>query len=183
MKPTPASLYTVIACASSLLHFGPAAAQDKMSSPLDQLSAFLGEGTCTATIMAMGKSPQKVTSGKLHGEKTLGDQWILVRFDEAMGSSSPKPYHVIQYFGYDQKAGHLVDVVLDNSGESYGAGSSSGWQGDAITFENTDFTSGSHALFRDVFTRRGANMISHAGYERDKSGKWIKTDEETCNKM
>ena len=75
-----------------------------------------------------------------------------------------------------------MDVLLDNSGESYSAGSSSGWQGDVITFENTDFTGGSHPLFRDVFTRRGGLVVSHTGYERDKNGKWIKTDHELCKR-
>lgn len=181
MKLIPPILCIALACAAPLLGHGRAAAQNMPASQLDQLSGFLGDGTCTAKIMAMGKSPEKVASGRLHGEMTLGDRWIVVRFDETATAASPKPYHVAQYFGYDVKAGHFVDVVLDNSGGSYGAGTSNGWQGDSITFENTDFTSGSHALFRDVFTRHGAQVVSHAGYERDKQGKWIKADEETCN--
>jgi hypothetical protein len=183
MKPISSTLYAAIACASSLLYLGPAAAADTAASQLDQLNALLlgGDGTCTAKIMAMGKSPEKVTSGTFHGEKTLGDRWIVIRFDETTNSANSKPYHVIQYFGYDRKAGRFVDVVLDNSGESYGAGSSSGWQGDAITFENTDSTMGSHSLFRDVFMR-GANVVSHTGYMRDKSGKWVKTDQEICKR-
>jgi hypothetical protein len=181
MKPMHTTLYAAIACASSLLFIAPAGAQNKMSSQLDKLNGFVGDGTCTAKIMAMGKSPEKVASGKLHGEKTLGDRWIVVRFDETATATSPKPYHVAQYFTYDAKASHFVDVLFDNSGASYGAGTSDGWQGASITFENTDFTNGSHALSRDVFTRHGAHVVSHAGYLRDKQGKWIKTDEETCN--
>ena len=108
----------------------------------------------------------------------------MIRYDEETSSSNSRPYHVTQYFGYDVKAGHFVDVLLDNSGQSYSTGTSSGWQGDAITFENTDSTGGgSHPLFRDVFTRHGPNEISHTGYEQNKSGKWIKTDEEVCKRM
>jgi hypothetical protein len=33
-----------------------------------------------------------------------------------------------------------------------------------------------------VFTRRGAEVVSHTGYGRDKNGKWTKTDQETCNR-
>ncbi|MDE2264228.1 MAG: DUF1579 family protein [Gammaproteobacteria bacterium] len=181
MKPTPLTLYATIACASSLMCLGPAGAQDETSSQLEQLSGFLGDGTCTGKLLAT-KSPH-TTSGKFHGEKTLDGHWVVIRYDGQATSSDSKPYHVAQYFSYDPKAGHFVDVLLDNSGESYSAGSSSGWQGDAITFENTDFTSGHHPLFRDVFTRHSALVVSHTGYERDKHGKWIKTDEEMCSRM
>jgi len=34
-----------------------------------------------------------------------------------------------------------------------------------------------------VFTRYSADRISHTGYERDKSGKWVKTDQEMCKRM
>jgi hypothetical protein len=180
MKSTSSILCIAVACAAPLLGLRQAQAQDAMPSQMDQLSTFLGEGTCTGNLMI--KSGH-ATSAKYHSEKTLGDHWIVVRYDEETTSSNSRPYHVAQYFSYDAKAGHFVDVLLDNSGASYGAGSSSGWQGDAITFENTDFTSGSHPLYRDVFTRRSANVISHAGYQRDKSGKWVKTDEEVCKRM
>jgi hypothetical protein len=181
MKPTSFALYAAIACASSLLYPGQAGAQDKMPSPLGQLSGFLGDGTCTGNLLA-AKSP-RATSAKYHSEKTLGDHWIVVRYDEGVTPSNSRPYHLAQYLGYDAKAGHFVDVLLDNSGGSYAAGTSSGWRGDVLTFENTDFTSGTHPLFRDVFTRRGGLVVSHTGYERDKNGKWTKTDHEICKRM
>jgi hypothetical protein len=180
MKPTPSALCAAIACASSLLGLGTARAQDTLPRQLDQLSGFLGNGICTGKLLA-SQSPHP-TSGRFHGEKTLGANWVVVRYDEDTTASPSKPYHVIQYFGYDPKAGRLVDVVLDNSGHSYGTGTSSGWQGDVITFENMDATGGNQQLFRDVFTRHGAKMLSHAGYWRDEHGKWIKADEEVCRK-
>jgi hypothetical protein len=181
MKPTTATLYAAVACASSLLYLGPAGAQDPTSSQMDQLSGFIGDGTCTGNVLA-AKTPH-ATRATLHGEKTLDGHWVVIRYDGQATSSDAKPYHVAQYLGYDAKAGHFVDVLLDNSGGSYAAGTSRGWRGDVLTFENTDFTSGSHPLFRDVFTRRGGLVISHTGYERDKNGKWIKTDHEICKRM
>lgn len=180
MKPTSSALYAAIACTSSLLYLGQAGAQDKMPSQLDQLSGFLGHGTCTGNAFA-AKSPH-ATSATYHSEKTLGDHWIVVRYDEAASSSNSNPYHVAQYFGYDAKAGRFVDVLLDSSGGSYAAGTSSGWQGGVITFENTDFTNGTHPLFRDVFAQRGGLVVSHTGYLREKNGKWIKTDHEICKR-
>ena len=177
MKPNASHLYAAIACASSLLSLGTAGAQDKAPSQLGQLSSFLGDGTCTGNLLAT-KSPHE-TGATYHGEKTLGDRWVVVRYDEGATSSNSRPFHVAQYFTYDPKARRFVDVEVDNAGES-GTGTSSGWQGDVITFENT--ASGSHDLFRDVFTRRGGLVVSHTGYERDKDGKWIKTDHEVCKR-
>ena len=179
MKPTPSVLCTAIACASSLLCLGTAGARDTLPPQLDQLSGFLGDGSCTGHLLVT-KSPHP-TSGKFHGEKMLGDHWVVVRYEEETTASNSRPYAVVQYFGYDPKAGHFVDVVLDNSGSSYGGGSSSGWQGDVMTFENVD--AGTHGLFRDVFTRHGTKVLSHAGYWRDKQGKWHKADEEMCKRM
>lgn len=180
MKPTPSAFYAAIACASSLLCLGTAGAQDTLPSQLDQLSGFLGDGTCTGHLLAT-KSPHS-TSGKYHSEKLLADHWVVVRYDEDTTASNSRPYHVVQYFGYDSKSGRFVDVVLDSSGSSYGAGSSTGWQGDVMTFENMDATGGSNGLFRDVFTRHGTKVLSHAGYWRDKQGKWNKADEEICTR-
>ncbi|MGH8180698.1 MAG: hypothetical protein ACRETR_06940 [Steroidobacteraceae bacterium] len=179
MKLIPPTLCLALACAAPLLGPGQAAAQDMTASQLDQLSGFLGDGTCTGGPMVKSGL---TTAGKYHSEKAIGDHWIMIRYDEETTSSNSKPYHVAQFFSYDAKAGHFVDVILDNSGQSYGAGTSSGWKGDAITFENTVLAKGSHDVFRDVFTRQGTKVMSHTGYARDKSGKWIKTDHEVCKR-
>jgi hypothetical protein len=180
MKSTSSTFCAAIACASSLLYLGPAGAQEMLPTQLAELSGFLGDGTCTGHMVARPGHP---ATGKFHGEKALGNHWVVIRYDEDATATNSRPYHVTQYFSYDAKGGHFVDVLLDNSGGTYSTGTSSGWQGDAITFENTDFTSGSHPLFRDVFTRHGAEVISHTGYEQDKSGKWVKVDEEVCKRM
>jgi hypothetical protein len=151
-----------------------------MPSKLDQLTGFLGNGTCSGNFL-ITKS-QHATSARYHSEKAVGDHWVVVMYDEETTSSNSRPYHVAQYFSYDAKAGHFVDVLLDNSGESYGAGTSSGWQGDVISFENTGIANGSRYVFRDVFARRGAIVVSHTGYQRDKNGKWIKIDHEVCRR-
>ena len=180
MKQMRFTFCLALACAAPLLGHGLASAQESLPMQLDQLTGFLGDGTCTGNLIA---KPGHPSTGRFHGEKVLGDHWVVIRYDEDATASNSRPYHVTQYFSYDAKGGHFVDVLLDNSGETYSTGTSNGWQGDAMTFENTDFTSGSHPLFRDVFRRQGAEVISHTGYERDTSGKWVKTDEEVCKRM
>jgi hypothetical protein len=180
MKLIPPTLCIAMACAAPLLGHGQAKAQNMAASQLDRLSVFIGDGTCTGNFLM---KPGHSTVAKYHSEKTIGDHWIVVRYDEEASSSNSRPYHVAQYFSYDAKAGHFIDVVMDNSGESYAAGTSSGWQGDVITFENVNMANGGHDLFRDVFTRDGTRVGSHTGYGRDKNGKWVKTDHEVCKKL
>jgi hypothetical protein len=163
------------------LCLGPAGAHDTPASKLDQLSGFLGDATCTGNLLVT-KSPH-ATSATYHSEKTLGGHWIVVRYDEEASSSNSKPFHVAQYFGYDPKTGQFLDVLGESFDGGYGVGTSSGWHGDVLTFENTDSTSGTQPVSRDVFTRRGGLVVAHTGYERDKNGKWVKTDEEICKRM
>lgn len=179
MKLIPFTLCLAIACAAPLLGHGQAVAQNEALAQLDQLKGFIGDGVCTGNLLM---KPGHPTAARYHGEKTLGDHWLVVRYDEDATASNSKPYHVAQYFGYDAKAGHFVDVILDSSGSTYGAGTSSGWRGDVITFENTVLTSTGRDVFRDVFTRQGTLVATHTGYERDKSGKWVKTDHEVCKR-
>ena len=179
---TPAVLIS-LALVSSAPFAAPAAAQAQEASPLEQLNVFLGDWTCTGRLMAMGDSPAHATRGKIHGERTLDGHWLVIRYDQLAGAKSSNLYHVIQYFGYDSKIKSLVDVVIDNSGSSSATGRSSGWVGNRITFENLENTDGSPAPYRDVFTHLGANRGSHAGFIRDKSGKWVQTDEESCRRQ
>lgn len=36
--------------------------------------------------------------------------------------------------------------------------------------------------FRDTFIRNGAKGLTHSGTMQGKNGKWVKTDDETCQK-
>jgi hypothetical protein len=61
MKPTAPPLCAAIACAPALLCLGRAGAQDKPSLQLDQLSGFLGDGSCTGNLLAT-KSPHGMSA-------------------------------------------------------------------------------------------------------------------------
>jgi Protein of unknown function (DUF1579) len=182
MKYHAPALLISLALVSSAPFAKPAAAQAQGTSPLEQLDVFLGDWTCTGSMMAIGHSPAHATRGKVHAEKALDGHWISIQYDQVGGADSAHLYHLIQYFGYDSKIKSLVDVVVDNSGSSSATGRSSGWLGDKITFENTENTDGSPTPYRDVFARLRASGVSHTGLMRDKNGKWVKTDEESCHR-
>lgn len=181
MKRTSLAIFAALVCTSAPFAIGQAQPAGA-SSPPDQLDGFIGDGTCTGNMMAMGKNPGHATTGKFHGEKTLDGHWVVIHYDEDQTTANPKPFSVAQYIGYDPAKKHFVTVLFDNSGASYGTGVSSGWTGNTVTFDETVWMDGKRASFRDIFTNGDSGMSSHTGMMRDKDGKWVKTDEETCHK-
>lgn len=169
-----------LVCIAASSSIGPAIGADsKAASPMDELDKFVGEGTCTGSVLPMGKSPGHATTGKYHGEKALDGQWIVVRYDEDKTDVNPKPFHVQQYFSYDPEKKIFVAVEFDNMGPGYTPATSTGWKGDTFTLEYTASVDGKPVSLRDVFTHNAAEN-SHTGMMRDQNGKWVKTDKETC---
>ena len=155
------------------------AENSKPPSPMDQLSKFVGDGTCTGNVLAMGTSPGHASTGKLHAEKTLDGQWVVIHYDEDKTDVNPKPFRVQQYISYDPEKKTFVAVAFDNMSASYSPATGSGWKGDQFTLEYTTSIDGKTVSLRDVFTRT-ANESSHTGMMRDKKGEWVKTDKEIC---
>jgi hypothetical protein len=183
MKRTTLGFTLSLVCLAAPLSIGRAIAEDSKSpSPMDELGKFVGEGTCTGNVLAIGKSPGHATTGKYHGEKTLDGHWIVVHYDENKTDANPKPYHVQQYFSYDPEKKMVVAVAFDNTGPEYGAATSSGWKGDTLTLEYTASIDGKTVSLRDVFTHNNAEN-SHTGMMRDQSGEWVKTDKEICKSL
>ena len=182
MKRKTLALSAALVCTALPLAIGIAAARDfKSAPPMDQLSEFVGNGVCTGSVMAMGKTPGHTSTGKYHSEKTLDGHWIVIHYDEDQSARVPKPYHVIQYISYDPTKKRFVSVALDNSSPGYSVGTSIGWkQGDAFTLDETQVMGGKPVVFRDTFTRSDSNVSTHVGTMRDEHGKWVKTDEEDC---
>lgn len=182
MKRTSLAIFTALVCASAPFVFSRAPAQQAAaSSPSGQLDRFVGDGNCTGNVMAMDKHPGHATTGKFHGEKTLDGHWVVIHYDEDKTAANPKPFSVVQYIGYDNAKKRFIAVTFDNSGAPYSMGTSQGWQGDAITFdERAEGVEG--LVFRDTFTNGDSGLASHIGTMKDKHGKWVKTDEETCRK-
>ena len=183
MKRTPLAILATLFCASAQFAIGQTSAQQAgPSSPSTQLDRFVGAGTCTGNEMAMGKNPGHATVGKFHGEKSLDGHWVAIHYDEDQTAANPKPFSVVQYFGYDAAKKRFVTVLFTNTGDSYSTGVSPGWKGNSVTFDETVWMNGKPAAFRDVFTDGDSGMSSHTGMMKDKTGKWVKTDEETCHK-
>jgi len=180
MKRTSLAIFAALmVCAPFAV--GQLSGQQSGGSSQSELDGFVGEGVCTGQTMAVGKNPAHNTTGKFHGEKTLDGHWVVIHYEEDQTLANPKPFKVTQYIGYDAAKKHFVTVLFENSGDSYGTGSSSSWKGDTLTFDEIPAGS-TRAAFRDIFTNGGSGMSSHTGMMLDEHGTWVKTDEETCHK-
>lgn len=182
MKRTTSTL-TACFCAAAavaggIAATGMAAAQDTAAAGSASLEKLLGSGTCSGKTLSHDMKSYHPTTGRFTSEKTLDGHWVVIHYDEDQSAVVQKPYHVVQYVGYDAPMKRLVTVNMDNSGSSFSTGTSQGWKGDTITFDES--VNGKPAVFRDTFTQNGAHLSSHVGTMRDKSGRWIKTDEENC---
>lgn len=183
MKPTSSKMLAALAC--SLVPFALSSAatpQSSAFSPTDPLGKFVGSGTCTGEIMAMGKNPGRAITGKLHSEMDLDGHWVAIHFAEDRTAGSRKPFSIVQYIGYDPAKKHYVTVMFDNTGSGYITGTSPGWEGDSITFEESVLMrDGKHVASRDTFTSKANGTMSHTGWMKDASGQWIKGEVETCH--
>ena len=182
MKRTSLAIFTAMVCASTPFAIGLASAQQPgAAASSGQLDRFVGDGACTGSVMAMDKQPGHATVGKFRGEKILDGHWVVIRYGEDKTAANQKPFSVVQYIGYDKAKKQFIAVAFDNSGAPYSMGTSQGWQGSTITFdERAEGTKG--VVFRDTFTNGDSGLASHTGTMKDKHGKWVKTDEETCRK-
>jgi hypothetical protein len=180
MKRIKPAIFAALVCTSVSLAVPHVSAQTTGApSPIDQFSSFVGDGTCSGNVIAVGKRPGHATSARLHGEKILGGNWVVIQYDEEQTAANPKPYHVVQYFGYDPSKKQYVAVNFDSSSSGYTTGTSAGWEGDTITFDETSAMSGMN--FHDSFTRSSPKSVTHTGTMPDKAKKRVKTDEETCH--
>ena len=176
MNRTSLALTLSLVCMAA----GTAAAEDSTSpSPMDELGKLVGDGACTGNFIGMGKSPGHATTGKYHSEKTLDGHWVVIHYDEDKTDVNPKPFHVQQYVSYDTDKKMFVAVAFDNMDTGYSPSTSTGWKGDTFTLDYSASIDGKTVLLRDVFTHT-AGENTHTGMVLAKSGKWVKTDTQTC---
>jgi hypothetical protein len=180
MKRTTLAMLTALVCASAPTSEQAYAQNSDAAAQLDQFDFMVGDWNCTGTLFASGTRPAHATTARAHGEKTLDDQWVMVRYDEDKTSANPSPFHVHQYFRYDPAGKQFKTVGIDSAEASGFVGVSHGWSGNSMVFEES--TGGKTSESRDTFSK-GTNELSHSGTALDKNKKWVKTDEETCHRV
>ncbi len=175
--------FRVLALSSALALAPALRAADAPPGPpkeLSQLSSFLGHWTCKGKAFATPFGPEHETEAKVSFSKQLGGYWLLFHYDETKTAKNPMPYGAAGFWGWDAADKVYVERCHDNFGGSCNA-TSKGWVGDVLTFEGPGSMGGEKMMVRDVFTKKGADVV-HSGEMQGKDGKWMKMDEETCTK-
>ena len=182
-RRTLAVLATVTGALIPLAATRAVAQQGAPPAELAQLGVFIGNWACSGQLLATAQYPAHTTTAELHAEKMVDGHWILLRYDEDRTAANPHPYHVAQQLSYDAAGKRFVSIAVDNvSGSRNSTGSSPGWRGDAMTFDEAMEVNGKHMDSRDTFTKNDRGEISHMGSAQDASGKWVPMDKETCHR-
>ncbi len=176
-----------LAAAALLALAAPVAlAEDKAMTPpkppqeISQLAVFGGQWTCSGKAFASPMGPEHASEAKLHVAKMLDGYWYVYHYDETKTAANPMPFHAAGFMGFDPGEKMFVESCHDSFG-GYCNQTSKGWVGDVMTFEGSGSMGGKKMMVRDVFTKKGAEIM-HAGEIQGEGGKWVRTDEETCTK-
>src|SRR6185437_8022613 len=83
MERTSLAIFAALICTAAPFAIEQASAQQAgASSSSGKLDDFVGAGTCTGNMQAMGKNPAHATTGRFHAEKTLDGNWAVIHYDE-----------------------------------------------------------------------------------------------------
>jgi hypothetical protein len=150
------------------------------ASAQTDVKPFEGTWKCTGTAFASDMGPEHPTTATVTGKWILGGKWMEVHYWENKTAKNPKPIDAEIIMGVDAAAKKVVSGSVDNMG-GYGTSEGSGWVGDTLTLAGETNGGGMKMKNRDIFMKKGGNMIMHTG-EVEIKGAWKKTDEETCKK-
>lgn len=179
MKRTAHPVLIALVCASALGSAQVLSQESASLAPAGPLARFFtGSGSCTGKALGKDRKTFYATTGKYAAERVLDGHWVVAHYDQDPSAAAPQSFQVVQYFGYDAAKKRYVAVGFYNVAGTYSIGTSAGWDGDSIAFDEGD--AGKPAAFRDIFTSSHGGLAGHTGMIRDKNGKWIKVDEETC---
>jgi len=172
--------FLVIAVAFAASQLFAADAPPGPNPKLKELKYFSGSWSCKGTGFAFMGTPEHKTAANVEAAWTLDGYWLSLRYHETKTSINAHPVDVRVFWGWDEQQKKFASGSVDNFG-SYAIQSSTGWDGDKLTFEGDMHTSGGTVKTRDVFTKASATKVHHMA-EAEMDGKWMKMDEEDCTK-
>lgn len=174
------TLVMVLILAATTAVAGQHSETKAMADPLRQLDPLVGMWQCKGTAYQTPWFPEHPTVGEVSQKWILDGKWLAFTYAEKKTTQNPMPFTATGYFGYDPEVKMYVVGGVDSTG-GYSTGASSGWAGDAMTFEGPWHIGGMTSKARDTFTRKSANEVTHKG-ELEYEGKWMTLSEETCTR-
>ncbi|MGH8202800.1 MAG: DUF1579 family protein [Steroidobacteraceae bacterium] len=167
-------IFLVLVAASIFASAALSAEPPKVPADLGHISFLLGDWTCTG---AASRDPANYRPGPpatVHARKAVGSHWIQLSYDN-------RDLHVAGYIGFNTKRKQFVQSMVDSYGD-YWLGSSGGWNGDTLTFDDSSAKEGNPSSYRDSYVKHGADEFVHVGEVQRNGKKWVKIDEQTCRR-
>jgi uncharacterized protein DUF1579 len=158
----------------------PPAGPPKPAPEMKQLDFFLGTWKCDGKMLANPMGPEHAMKTTATGKTDLDGFWVSVRVEEKKTKDSPMPIKGNFQMTYDAAGKKFQAVWVDNFG-GWGPATSTGWEGDKMTFTGEMFGGGQKMGSRDSFTKKSDKEMVHVG-EMQMGGKWSTMMEETCKK-
>jgi hypothetical protein len=156
-------------------------APPKPAPEMSQLAYFHGTWACTGKAFKTPMGPEHPTEATVHASPQLGGFWYVLHYDEKKTAANPMPYHAGIFWGFDEALKTFVLRCQDSFG-GYCAETGKGWEGDKFVLEGPAGGMGPFKASRDIFTKKSATEVVHAGEAQGPDGTWMKMDEETCKK-
>jgi len=150
---------------TGLSGISPAAAQEPPAPPSkpaaesDGLKMFVGSWTCAGTAMlGPGKTAKIKATAKVKNE--LGGFWQSFVYTEQKAKDYPMAVTALGTWGWDAVSKKFVRAEFE-SGGGYVTGTSTGWSGDAMTWDLdvSNFMGKMNA--KHVFTKKGDKEFVH----------------------
>ena len=169
-----------ILAARCLGSFALAQEAKKPAPEMKQLDYFTGTWKCDGKALASPMGPEHPMKTTATGKTDLDGFWVIVRIEEKKTKESPMPIKGNFSMTYDAALKKFQGVWVDNFG-GWGPSSSTGWEGDKITFAGEAYMMGQKMGSRDTFTKKGEKELLHTA-DMQVGGKWTPMLEETCKK-
>ena len=152
----------------------------KPAPELDQLKMFEATWKCDGKQPAGPMGPEQTYKSTFKGKKDVDNFWLAFEYSQKKSKTHPTPIAAKGFLGYDPASKKYVTTGVDNMGGSISE-SSSGWEGDKLTFTGDGQMGGQKISFRETYTKKGDKAMTWTG--EMKLGKdWIPVGTDECKK-
>ncbi len=156
-----------------------AAEAPKPAPEIATLKAFDGNWTCHGDAPASPFGPAHKYTSTVQSHLGMNGFWQsgTIKMPPVAGMPGMQGmYHMT----YEPGAKEYVMLWVDDMG-GFSKMTSSGWEGDKITFTGEGTMGGQKMMGRDSFTKKADGSLLHTG-EMQMDGKWVSMGDETCRK-
>jgi hypothetical protein len=153
---------------------------DAAPGAMEQLRPLEGRWTCEGQVPRTPYAPAHRTRSAVVISSDLDGFWYSGSVDEQKTPENPRATKARFHWTYDAARRTFRSYQIDNAGGS-AVLTSSGWQGDELTWTGDKLMGGSTVPARDVFVKRDAGRIHHR-FEARIGDVWTSFVDEDCHR-